>query len=75
MNKRAGITGGIILILLGVLILASEIYPQVFDFWDWPFIIIGLGGVFLLWAVLGGTGGLAAGQSWRGSVVFSIIRI
>jgi hypothetical protein len=59
MNKRAGITGGIILILLGVLFLASEIYPQVFDFWDWPFIIIGLGGVFLLWAVLGGTGGLA----------------
>ncbi len=59
MNKRAGITGGIILILLGVLFLASEIYPQVFSFWDWPFIIIGLGGVFLLWAVLGGVGGLA----------------
>jgi hypothetical protein len=58
-NKRAGITGGIILILLGVLFLASEIYPQVFSFWDWPFIIIGLGGVFLLWAILGGVGGLA----------------
>jgi hypothetical protein len=59
MNKRAGITGGIILILLGVLFLASEIYPQVFSFWDWPFIIIGLGGVFLLWGILGGVGGLA----------------
>jgi hypothetical protein len=59
MNKRAGITGGIILIVLGVLFLASEIYPQVFNFWDWPFIIIGLGGVFLLWALLGGIGGLA----------------
>ncbi len=59
MNKRAGITAGIILILLGVLFLASEIYPQVFSFWDWPFIIIGLGGVFLLWALLGGVGGLA----------------
>lgn len=59
MNRRAGIVGGIILILLGVLFLASEIYPQVFSFWDWPFIIIGLGGVFLIWAILSGVGGLA----------------
>lgn len=58
-NQRKGIVGGIILILLGLLFLASELYPQIFSFWDWPFIIIGLGGVFLLWAILAGTGGLA----------------
>ncbi len=59
MNRRAGIVGGIILILLGVVFLANEIFPQYFDFWEWPFIIIGLGGVFLLWAILSGVGGLA----------------
>jgi len=59
MNRRTGIVGGVILILLGVLFLASEIYPQYFNFWDWTFIIIGLGGIFLIWAVLGAVGGLA----------------
>jgi len=59
MNRRASIVGGIILVLLGVLFLVREIAPQYFQFWDWPFIIIGLGFVFLIWAVLSGTGGLA----------------
>lgn len=58
-NQRKGIVGGIILILLGLLFLANELFPQAFKFWDWPFIIIGLGLVFLLWAILAGTGGLA----------------
>ena len=59
MNRRASIAGGIILILLGGLFLASELFPQIFNFWEWPFIIIGLGVVFLLWAILSGIGGLA----------------
>lgn len=59
MNKRSGIAGGVILILLGVLFLASELFPQMFQFWSWPFIIIGIGLVFILWAILGGVGGLA----------------
>jgi hypothetical protein len=59
MNRRNGIVGGIILILLGLLFLANELFPQTFAFWDWPFIIIGLGVVFLIWAILAGTGGLA----------------
>ena len=58
-NRRNGIVGGVILILLGLLFLASELFPQTFTFWDWPFIIIGLGGVFVLWAILAGSGGLA----------------
>lgn len=59
MKRRSGVVGGIILILLGLLFLASEIAPQYFQFWDWPFVIIGLGLVFIIWAILSGTGGLA----------------
>jgi len=59
MKRNNGIVLGIIFIILGLLFLAREIAPQYFQFWDWPFIIIGLGGVFLLWAILSATGGLA----------------
>jgi len=59
MNRRSSIVGGIILILLGVVLFIREIAPQYFQFWDWPFIIIGLGFVFLIWAALSRTGGLA----------------
>jgi hypothetical protein len=59
MKHKNGVALGIILIILGLLFLAREIAPQYFQFWDWPFFIIGLGGVFLLWAIFSGTGGLA----------------
>jgi hypothetical protein len=59
MRQKSGIVGGIILILLGLLFLASEIFPDLFSFWEWPFIIVLVGLVFLLWAVIGGVGGLA----------------
>ena len=59
MKRNSGIFGGVILILLGVLFLASEIYPDIFNFWSWPFILIGLGVLFLLWALITINGGLA----------------
>lgn len=59
MNRRASIVGGIILVLLGLLFLAREIAPQYFQFWEWPFVIIGLGLLFFIWAIASGTGGLA----------------
>jgi hypothetical protein len=59
MNKKSGVFGGVVLILLGLIFLASEIYPEVFSFWSWPFILIGLGIMFLLWALITQTGGLA----------------
>ena len=68
MRHKSGIVGGIILILLGLLFLASEIFPDLFSFWEWPFIIILVGLVFLLWAVIGGVGGLAI----PGSIVAGI---
>lgn len=59
MKRKSGIFTGIILILLGSLFLASELFPEVFSFWSWPFILIGLGVMFLLWALITTTGGLA----------------
>lgn len=59
MNKRASITGGVILILLGLFFLAKEIFPDVFGVFEWPFIVIGVGLVFILAAILSGLGGLA----------------
>ena len=59
MKRNSGIFGGVILILLGGIFLASEIYPDIFNFWSWPFILIGLGVLFLLWALITMNGGLA----------------
>jgi hypothetical protein len=59
MNRKSAIVGGIILILLGLLFLASEIFPGIFSFWSWPFILVTIGLVFLIWAIFSGTGGLA----------------
>jgi len=59
MNRRASIISGIFLILIGILFLVGQIAPQYFEFLDWPFIIIGMGLIFLVWAILSGTGGLA----------------
>lgn len=59
MGRKSGIIVGVILILLGLLFLASEIAPEYFQFWDWPVIIIGMGGLFLIWAIVAGIGGLA----------------
>ena len=59
MKRKNSVVGGVILILLGLVLLAREIAPQYFQFFEWPFIVIGLGLIFLLWAILSGTGGLA----------------
>lgn len=68
MKRKTGVIGGIILILLGALFLAAEIVPDYFDFWDWPFVIIGIGLVFLIWAILSGTGGLAVPAAILGGI-------
>ena len=55
-SRNAGsLVGGAILIGLGLLALASEIFGRL-DFWGtfWPFIIIGVGGIFFAGMVLGG---------------------
>ena len=59
MNKRSAVAGGILLILFGVLSLARQLFPEVFDFISWPFYIIGLGLIFLFTAILSRSGGFA----------------
>ena len=59
MEKRKGLVGGIMLILLGGFFLAAQLMPELFGYVFWPFIIIGIGGVFLLSALLTREGGLA----------------
>lgn len=68
MRKRTSIAGGIILILLGLLFLGRSIFPDYFQFWEWPFAIIGVGIVFLVWAVVSGHGGLAVPAAILGGI-------
>ena len=60
-NKRTSIVGGAILILIGAVLFAGQIMPDLIpDFWrifSWPWIIIGIGLVlFILGAALGEPG-------------------
>ena len=59
MENSRGMVGGLILILLGGFCLAVQVKPEIFGYISWPFFIMGLGGVFLLAALLTRTGGLA----------------
>jgi hypothetical protein len=58
-KNRSGFAWGVILILLGALFLAKELFPGFSYVFEWPWIIIGVGLVFLFIAVLTRTGGLA----------------
>lgn len=68
MKKKSSIFGGIVLILLGLLFLGRAIFPEYFQFWEWPFAIIGVGLVFLIWALVSGTGGLAVPAAILGGI-------
>ncbi len=59
MKKRAAISLGTILILAGAFFLLRNIYPEFFEFLTWPFIVIGVGLVFILAGIFSGIGGLA----------------
>jgi hypothetical protein len=59
MENRHGIVWGILLILLGGFFLATRLMPGVFGTISWPFIVIGVGLVFIFSAILTRTGGLA----------------
>lgn len=57
MHKQSSIVGGIILILVGLFFLATQFLPEevarFLDFGNqWPLILVGLGGIFMLGAIL-----------------------
>jgi drug/metabolite transporter (DMT)-like permease len=61
-RNSGALVGGVLLILFGLLALFTQLF-QGFDFWGtfWPFIIIGVGGMFFVGMAAGGrsTSGLA----------------
>lgn len=53
-NTRSSLVGGALLILLGLIFLAGQVFQiQVWNF-TWPFIIIGVGGLFFVAMFIGG---------------------
>ncbi|TES91879.1 MAG: hypothetical protein E3J88_01775 [Anaerolineales bacterium] len=63
MNRRRSLTIGILLILIGGWYLAVQLFEPLEDWLDnfaeWPFLIIGLGLLFLVTAIVSGVSGLA----------------
>jgi hypothetical protein len=57
--KKTTLFIGIILVLLGILLAAMQIYPALNDYIQWPMILIGLGLLFLVAMVLSGNGDFA----------------
>lgn len=57
--KKTSLFVGIILVLLGALLAAMQLYPSLNDYIQWPMILIGLGVLFLVGMALEGNGDLA----------------
>ena len=55
--KRESIIWGLILILLGVGFLAYQMFPTVFAGFAWPWLLVMLGGIFVLMSLVTRTGG------------------
>jgi hypothetical protein len=58
-HKKQSFVWGFLLVLIGGLLLVDQFLPAWSINFDWPWIVIGVGLVFLLFAVLTRTGGLA----------------
>jgi hypothetical protein len=58
-RSRSAIVSGTILIALGVFFMVTRFVPGIIDTMSWPFIVIGVGAIFLLIALATWTPGLA----------------
>ncbi|OJX39571.1 MAG: hypothetical protein BGO78_13780 [Chloroflexi bacterium 44-23] len=58
-KKNKNLVWGFILILFGVFLLISEVIPGLRNLVGWPWIIMGAGALFLIFALFTRTGGLA----------------
>lgn len=67
-KKKSNFAWGIILILFGALLLANQLLPGLKLIFDWPWIIMGVGAVFILLAIFTQTGGLAIPGSIVGGI-------
>lgn len=57
--KKTSLFIGIILVLLGALLAAMQLYPALNDYIQWPMILIALGVLFLVGMAIDGNGDLA----------------
>ena len=58
-RSRSALVVGTILILLGVFFLVTRIVPGILDTFSWPFVVIGVGVIFMILALATWTPGLA----------------
>lgn len=58
-RARSAVVSGTILILVGVFFLVTRFVPGFFDTFSWPFLVIGVGVIFLILALATWTPGLA----------------
>ena len=58
-RSKSAIVVGTLLILLGVFFLVTRLVPGLFDTISWPFLVIGVGAIFMIIAVVTWTPGLA----------------
>ena len=58
-RSRSAIVVGTLLILLGAFFLVTRLVPGFYETFSWPFIVIGVGAIFLILAVVTWTPGLA----------------
>ena len=67
-KKKSNFAWGIILILFGAFLLANQLLPGLKLTFEWPWIIMGAGAVFILLAIFTKTGGLAIPGSIVGGI-------
>lgn len=71
-SRRSSVALGLILVLLGILFLAVQMIPGLQELlnakMNWPLIIVGIGVLFLLFAILSGTPGMAVAACIIGGI-------
>jgi hypothetical protein len=58
-GRRSSLTAGVILVLLGAWFLAVQLVPGLRGWFSWPWIIIGIGILMLIFGLLGGVPDMA----------------
>ncbi len=58
-RSRSAVVVGSLLIVLGVFFLVTRVVPGFFETFSWPFVVIGVGVIFMVVALVSWTPGLA----------------
>lgn len=61
-SQRSALTGGLVLVALGIVLLAGQFLPNLWSWvgeWSWPLLVVGAGVVLLIIGVLANVPGMA----------------